>query len=108
MVKNFETTVPEEPINKVLDRFARLNAERLPVVEDFKSRRLLGTVARRDILSVISLDIMQRPTAVVDLAVAQDEEAVEIDVPAACIGLTVADFSLAAKRGGRTTFSGEI
>jgi CIC family chloride channel protein len=97
LVKNFETTVPEEPINKVLDRFARLNAERLPVVEDFKSRRLIGTVARRDILSVISLDIMQRPTTVVDLAVAQDEEAVEIDVPAACIGLTVADCDLAGR-----------
>jgi CIC family chloride channel protein len=97
LVKTFETTVPDEPINKVLDRFARLNAERLPVVDDFKTRKLVGTVARRDILSVISLDLMQRPTTVVDLAVAQDEEAVEIDVPPACVGQTVADCDLAGR-----------
>jgi CIC family chloride channel protein len=60
MRKHFELTVPEEGLPRVLERFAAQECERLPVVEDLTSRRLLGTISKRDILSVYSLELLQR------------------------------------------------
>ena len=56
----FETTTPEEPLPRVLERFASQDSERLPVLADAQSRVLLGTVSKRDILSVYSLELLQR------------------------------------------------
>ena len=56
MRPRFEVTVPEEGLPRVLDRFAAQECERLPVLGDLESRRLVGTISKRDILSVYSLD----------------------------------------------------
>jgi CBS domain-containing protein len=56
----FEVTVPEESLPRVLERFAAQESERLPVVRDLASRRLVGTISKRDILSVYSLELLQR------------------------------------------------
>jgi CIC family chloride channel protein len=56
----FEFTVPEEGLPRVLDRFAAQESERLPVLADLESRRLAGTISKRDILSVYSLELLQR------------------------------------------------
>jgi CIC family chloride channel protein len=56
----FEVTVPEEGLPRVLERFAVQESERLPVLANLESRRLLGTISKRDILSVYSLDLVQR------------------------------------------------
>ena len=56
----FEVTVPEEGLPRVLDRFASQECERLPVLADLESRRLVGTISKRDILSVYSLELVQR------------------------------------------------
>jgi len=56
----FEVTVPEEGLPRVLDRFAAQECERLPVLADLDSRRLVGTISKRDILSVYSLELVQR------------------------------------------------
>jgi chloride channel protein, CIC family len=58
--KRFEVTVPEEGLPRVLDRFAAQECERLPVLADLESRRLVGTISKRDILSVYSLELLQR------------------------------------------------
>lgn len=60
----FETTTPGETLLRVLDRFAAQECERLPVLADRRSRRLVGTISKRDILSVYSLDLLQRTRAV--------------------------------------------
>jgi CBS domain-containing protein len=57
---DFEVTTPGEPLERVLERFAKLDAERLPVVDAPESRRLVGTVSKRDILAVYSRDLIQR------------------------------------------------
>jgi CIC family chloride channel protein len=59
----FEVTVPEEGLPRVLDRFAAQESERLPVVRDLESRHLVGTISKRDILSVYSLELLQRSAA---------------------------------------------
>lgn len=56
----FESTVPEERLDRVLERFAREECERLPVLADRESRVLVGTVSKRDILAVYSLELLQR------------------------------------------------
>jgi CIC family chloride channel protein len=56
----FETTTPGESLLRVLDRFAAEEAERIPVLADKVSRRLVGTISKRDVLAVYSLDLVQR------------------------------------------------
>jgi chloride channel protein, CIC family len=60
MRPRFEITVPEEALPRVLERFAAQECERLPVLADVGSRRLVGTISKRDILSVYSLELVQR------------------------------------------------
>jgi CIC family chloride channel protein len=62
MRPRFEATVPEEALPRVLERFAAQECERLPVLADRESRRLVGTISKRDILSVYSLELLQRAT----------------------------------------------
>ncbi len=60
MRARFETTVPEESLPRVLERFLVQECERLPVLAGTGSRRLVGTISKRDILSVYSLELLQR------------------------------------------------
>ena len=60
MRKRFEVTTPEEGLPRVLERFAAQECERLPVLRDLESRQLVGTISKRDILSVYSLELLQR------------------------------------------------
>ena len=47
----FATTTRDEPVLGAMEKFERQECERLPVVADLQSRRLLGTISKRDILS---------------------------------------------------------
>jgi CIC family chloride channel protein len=47
----FETTTLDEPVLSAMEKFERQECERLPVLTDAASRRLLGTISKRDILS---------------------------------------------------------
>jgi CBS domain-containing protein len=60
MRKRFEVTIPEESLPRVLERFAAQECERLPVLRDLETRQLAGTISKRDILSVYSLELLQR------------------------------------------------
>jgi chloride channel protein, CIC family len=60
MRKRFEVTTPEESLPRVLERFAAQECERLPVLRDLETRQLAGTISKRDILSVYSLELLQR------------------------------------------------
>jgi chloride channel protein, CIC family len=60
MRKRFEATTPEEGLLRVLERFAAQECERLPVLRDLDGRQLVGTISKRDILSVYSLELLQR------------------------------------------------
>jgi CIC family chloride channel protein len=47
----FETTTRDEPVLAAMEKFERQECERLPVLADAGSRRLVGTISKRDILS---------------------------------------------------------
>jgi CIC family chloride channel protein len=55
----FETTTPEESLARVLERFAAQNSERLPVLASDGSRRLLGTISRRDVLAAFARELIE-------------------------------------------------
>jgi CIC family chloride channel protein len=56
----FEATFPDEPLARVLERLARQSCERIPVLADRESRRLAGTVSRRDILGLYARELVTR------------------------------------------------
>ena len=57
---HFETTTPEEGLPRVLERFAAQESERLPVLAPDGSRRLVGTISRRDVLAAYARDLLRR------------------------------------------------
>ena len=89
----FETTTPEESLPRVLQRFAEQECERLPVLADRESSRLVGTISKRDILSVYALELVQRGggtrrAGTIDPAGGVDSLVDEVPLPAALVGCT--------------------
>ena len=59
----FPTVRLDEPVADVLERFGAIAAERLPVLESGESRRLVGTISKRDILAAYSVRILEAEAA---------------------------------------------
>ncbi|HKC23640.1 MAG TPA: chloride channel protein [Thermoanaerobaculia bacterium] len=91
--EDFEATYPSEPLHRVLERFAKQDAERLPVLDAPETRRLIGTVSKRDILGVYSRDLLQRGTNLkaAHLEAPVDRLVDEIPVPPELVGLSVGE-----------------
>jgi len=109
---NFATTVPGEHLDEVLERFWAEEAERLPVLENRRSRRLVGTVSQRDILGIYSLEVLHRRSlftrfqpegngdnAPTYVELPADHLVEEVPVPSDFIGLTVADSHVRERYG---------
>jgi chloride channel protein, CIC family len=63
MRPRFEATYIDEPVPTALARFDEQECERLPVLADAGSRRLVGTLSKRDILSAYARErLVQPPT----------------------------------------------
>jgi chloride channel protein, CIC family len=58
--RRFETTFPDEPLERVLERFNRQSCERLPALDAPRTGRLLGTVSKRDILGLYAREFVAR------------------------------------------------
>jgi CIC family chloride channel protein len=56
----FEVTTPDEHLARVMERLVAQDCERIPVVDDRDGRKILGTVSKRDILGVYTLEVLQR------------------------------------------------
>ena len=84
IVTTFPTTAPDESLGFVLERFECQQCERLPVL-DAVSKRLLGTISKRDILSVYSLELLQRaarPRPTMPLEASVEALVDEVELPA--------------------------
>jgi CIC family chloride channel protein len=110
--RHFPTVNPEDRLEKALDRFWVQDCERLPVLESPGSRRLVGTVSKRDILGVYSLEVLHRRSLLARLEATEedqtkptyvelpeDHEVAEVEVPAHLIGLTFGDARLRERFG---------
>ena len=100
----FSTTVPEEHLDRVLERFWVEEAERLPVLDSKDACKLIGTVSQRDILGVYSLEVLHRrslltrfqpedsgPSAATYVELPADHLIEEMLLPPEVIGMTVAE-----------------
>lgn len=58
MRARFATVQPEDTVALALERFDRQECERLPVVADAASRRLVGTISKRDILEAYARETL--------------------------------------------------
>ncbi len=110
---DFPTVTSEDRLEGALDRFWVQDCERLPVIESRASRRLVGTVSKRDILGVYSLEVLHRRSLLARLETAaeqeetrptyielpQDHEVEDVEVPASLIGQTFADARLRERFG---------
>jgi CBS domain-containing protein len=108
-IPGFEVVTPTEPLDRVLEKFWVVEAERLPVVIDRESRRLIGTVSRRDILGVYNVEVLRRrslfahfedeahePTFV---ELPADHQIDDIPVPPSMVGTTVAELRFRERFG---------
>jgi len=100
--RNFQTALPTEPLHSILERFWGEESERLPVLENRESRRLIGTISRRDILEIYSLEVLhlrasvarfepeggQEPTHV---ELPADHQIGEVPVPESLVGMTLGE-----------------
>ena len=57
---SFQTTTPDERLDRTLERFWTQECERLPVLDRATNGKVIGTVSKRDILGVYSLEILHR------------------------------------------------
>jgi chloride channel protein, CIC family len=48
--ENFPRISPEQGMGTALEKFLEVNAERLPVVDDLSSGRLIGSISKTDIM----------------------------------------------------------
>jgi len=100
----FAVVTPTEHLDRVLEKFWAEEAERLPVVENRSSRKLVGTVSQRDILGVYSLEVLHQRSLVArfqsDVAtepgptyveLPADHQVEDLPVPPGVAGLTVAE-----------------
>jgi CIC family chloride channel protein len=63
MRPRFDATFPDEPVPAALARFEQQECERLPVVADARSRRLVGTLSKRDILAAYARERLAQTPA---------------------------------------------
>ena len=109
---HFPMATPDESLEKVLETFYTTDAERLPVVEDRQSRKLVASVSRRDILGVYALEVLHRRVPVARfereggdakgptyVQVPADQEVMEVTVPQALVGRTIAEVGVREKFG---------
>ncbi|MBV8378677.1 MAG: ClcB-like voltage-gated chloride channel protein [Verrucomicrobia bacterium] len=50
MNENFPRISPLQPMSEALEKFAEVDSERLPVVDNFGSQRLIGSISKTDIM----------------------------------------------------------
>jgi len=48
--EDFPMLTPEAPLSEALEKFSSFAVERIPVVENFQNRKLLGTISKTDLL----------------------------------------------------------
>ena len=60
LVEPFETVTPNEFLADAMEKFWRQHAERLPVVQDDDSRKLIAWVSQRDLIGIYSQEILKK------------------------------------------------
>jgi CIC family chloride channel protein len=108
----FEFVTPDQKLADTMDVFWRQNSERLPVVEDAASRKLIGWISKHDLIGVYNQEILQKRPLLSRFISTTDEgeregfielprdyELRTIIVPPAFSGRTLGELGLRSKLG---------
>ncbi|MDA0831857.1 MAG: chloride channel protein [Planctomycetota bacterium] len=60
MVSNYLYVTPQDDLNTALERFTQLNIDELPVLDDGKSRRLLGMLRRKETIGFYNRRLLEQ------------------------------------------------
>ena len=110
--KAFEFVTPDQKLADTMDVFWRQNSERLPVVENAASRKLIGWISKRDLIGVYNQEILQKRLLLGRFVAAthgggregfielpRDYELRTLTVPAAFTGRSLGELGLRSKLG---------
>lgn len=109
---SFPFVTPDDTLAVTMDKFWKQNSERLPVVDNPTDRQLVGWISKRDLFGVYSQEILRKRQLLGHFVVAEDGEKQDvfvelpegfglrnIEVPANCNGLTLAELAPRSKYG---------
>ena len=98
---SFQFVTPRQNLAEVMDIFWRENAERLPVINNPETRKLIGWISKRDLLGVYSQEIMRKRQLLGRFIVQEgdDKREVFVELPE---GFELRTVELPAHLGGRT------
>jgi CIC family chloride channel protein len=77
---SFQFVTPRQNLAEVMDIFWRENAERLPVINNAKDRRLIGWISKRDLLGVYSQEILRKRQLLARFVVKEGDETRDVFV----------------------------
>jgi len=97
----FQFVTPRQNLADVMDIFWRENAERLPVINNSKDRKLTGWISKRDLLGVYSQEILRKKQLLARFVVHEGDEKrdVFVELPE---GFELRTVELPAHLDGRT------
>lgn len=106
LTEPFESVTPDQPLADVMGVFWRQHSERLPVVADRASMRLIGWIGQRDLLGVYQQEILDQNPLLARFQTTEPSgtgRATYIELPP---GTTIRTFVVPSGLAGRTV--GEI
>ena len=112
LVTEIPFATPEEPLTSVNEKLWFRDVGQLPVVESVASRKFLGVVTQRDLLAAFDSEVLRRNRLVTPVRTLGDEggevdflelpekhHLVELEIPAALAGRTMAELKLRSRYG---------
>lgn len=108
--ETFTFVTPGDPLADTMEQFWQQNSERLPVVRDAGTRRLLGWISKRDLIGIYNQEILQKQQLLGRFFVGESSERREqfvelpagfqlqtVAVPAALDGQTISEIAPRAR-----------
>jgi len=77
----FEFVTPDQKLADTMDKFWRQNSERLPVLENATSRKLVGWISKRDLIGIYSQEILNQPQLMSRFTVTDEDGSHNVYVP---------------------------
>jgi CIC family chloride channel protein len=102
LVEPFEYVTPREFLSDAMDKFWRQHAERLPVLQDEESQRLIGWISQRDLIGIYSQEILEKGQLLARFNVPDasgEEHATYVELPE---GFAIRTFIVPAHLDGKT------
>lgn len=109
---SFAFVTPEQCLADTMEKFWKQNSERLPVLDNEQSRKLLGWISKRDLIGVYNQEILQKRPLMSRFAMTgketerdvyvelpEDFQIQSIAVPEAFVGQTIGEISPGSNYG---------